>query len=96
MADKLTESKRLRSQMKRLIQEVVKEETRACFRVYKAVVVIAPNGTSCGVRLVGEQSELTLPYSSKVASVAVGDIVWVATIFGTLSNAIVWETADFK
>lgn len=85
-----------KNQLTQLIKEVVRKETRACWRVHKAVVTAAPNGSVCGVRLVGDTTVLMLPYSSAVASVSVGDMVLVATMFGSLSNAIVWQTPSFE
>jgi hypothetical protein len=83
-------------EIKRLLEDFVKKviqsETKDCFRVYKAKVTTAPNGTLCGVTLVGDQTELMLPYSSRLSNLQVGTIVFVATIFGSFRNAFVWET----
>lgn len=96
MADIINESERIRKAIKSIVREVLAEEEKACFRVYKAKVSTAPNGSTCGVKLIGDTTELTLPYSSKCSLVATGDLVWVATLYNSFSNAIVWETANFK
>ena len=96
MADKFSESSKMKRDLTALIESVIKEKTRDCFRVYKATVTTAPNGTSCGVKLIGDETEISIPYSSKVSSVSTGDVVWVATIFGDFRNAIVWETSNFN
>lgn len=82
------------------IVRVVRDETAAmmrdCFRVRKAVVVTAPDGFVCSVRLVGDETVLSLPYSSAVSSVSAGDVVWVAILGSSMRNALVWETDDFR
>ena len=44
-----------------------------------------------GVKLVGDATELFLPYKSTVSDAAVGSAVWVAKIYGSWRNAIVWD-----
>ena len=90
------EGELMREFIKSIVRDVVKEETRSCFRTYKAKIISPPNGTSCSVQLIGEYNVLKVPYSSKMATAAVGDIVWIAVPFGSLKNAIVWETGDFQ
>lgn len=92
----MEESGMLRKMIKSVVNEAVEKATRDCFRVYKAVITTVPDGSACGVRLVGENTIMSLPYSSKITGVSVGDIVWIASIYGSMHNAIVWETADFK
>ena len=92
----LNKSQRIKQLLTDLIGEVVKEATKECFRVYKAKVISAPNGSTCSVRLIGDTETLDLPYSSKVASVSVGQVVWVATLYNNFRNAIVWETYNFR
>lgn len=94
--DKLQKSQELTSEMKNLIKKTVESATRDCFRVYKAEVVSAPSNGLCTVQLIGDSTALSLPYSSKCASVSVGSVVWVAVLFGSFRNAVVWETADFR
>ncbi len=86
----------MRDLIKSIVRDVVKDETRSCLRTYKAKIISAPNGVNCSVQLIGEDSTLVVPYSSKMSTAAVGDIVWLAVPFGSFKNAIVWETGDFK
>ena len=97
----LENAKELKSLLRKVVSEVVKEETRSCFRVYKARVVTTPYTTSdmlsvCEVRLDGDQTILTIPYSSRVQTMTVGDAVLVATVYDSFRNAIVWEFQTFK
>lgn len=89
---------KIKQSLKKIIKEVIAEETKPCFRVYKAKVITAPNTETqtCGVQLIGDNKTINLPYSSKVASITVDSFVWVATLYNSFSNAIVWETVDFK
>lgn len=90
------EIKIIREAITQVVRDVLDEETRDCFRVRKAVVTSAPNGSVCRVKLVGDDTILALPYSSKVTSVSVNDVVWVAILGDSMRNAIVWETANFR
>lgn len=97
----LEESQELRRILERFIKTTVERETRDCFRVVKATVVSPPTahdtlGSACQVRLVGDNGVLTLPYSTKMQNMAVGDNVLVAVIYGSWRNAIVWETPGFN
>ncbi len=92
----LEQSAALRRMIEAVARDVVKEETRACLRVYKATVVMPPSGDVCEVRLTGDDTVLALPYSSAVASVTVGETVLVAVIYGSMRNAIVWQKTNFK
>ncbi len=92
----LDDAKVVREAIASVVRDVIGEETRDCFRVRKAVVTSAPNGSKCSVRLVGDETVLSLPYSSAVSSVSVGDVVWVAILGSSMRNALVWETADFR
>lgn len=96
MSDIISESARIRKAISAIVREVVAEETKPCFRVYKAKVTSAPNGSICGVQVLGDANTMDLPYSSKAANVSVGSFVWVTTLYNSFSNAIVWETVDFK
>lgn len=90
------DAKVVREAIVSVVREVIGEETRDCFRVRKAVVTSAPNGSVCRVQLVGDDTILALPYSSRTTSVSAGDVVWVAVLGPSMRNAIVWETADFN
>lgn len=96
MSDIISESERIRKAILTIVRDAIAEETKSCFRVYKAKVTSAPNGSTCGVQVLGDANTIDLPYSSKAASVTVGSFVWVATLYNSFSNAIVWETVDFK
>ncbi len=95
----LSETQSLKKAIREVAKEVIKEETRDCLRLRKAIVIAAPLGNSCTVRFVGEDSSsggITIPYSSKVADAQVGDSVWVLIIYNSLRNAIAWEKGDFQ
>ena len=82
--------------LEEVIRQVVSEMTEDCFRVKKAIVQSAPNGSVCRVKLVGDDTILSLPYSSDVSSVGAGAVVWVAILGSSMRNAIVWQTANFR
>lgn len=90
------DAKEVRKAIAAVVREEVEDLTRDCLRVRKAKVTAAPNGSVCKVQLVGDNTELSLPYSSKVSSVTVGSVVWVAVLGPSMRNAIVWETANFR
>lgn len=84
-----------------LIREVVKQETRECLRVYRATVVATPYeevlvGSVCQVKLIGDDTVLLLPYSSKLQNMQIGQIVLVATTYDSFQNAVVWDTPFFN
>lgn len=92
----LSDAKEIRAAIEAVVRDEIERETRDCFRVRKAVVTTAPNGSKCSVKLVGDDTILSLPYSSAVSSVSVGNVVWVAILGNSMRNAIVWETATFR
>lgn len=92
----LSDSKQLRRAIEKIAADVIARETRNCLRTYKAVVVEAPSGATCTVRLIGESATLTLPYSSRVEGVTEGDAVMIATLSNNLSNSVVWEKVSFS
>lgn len=93
-----SQSDELRRAITPFLENLIKENTRECFRLHKAVVVTAPNSTTklCEVRLVGQTTTLSLPYSTYVQNASVGDAVWVATTYNSWRNAIVFISIDFK
>lgn len=91
----LDEAKEVRAALAEVIRQEVETMTADCFRLKKAVVTVAPNGTRCSVKLVGDDTVLSIPYSSEAAFVSVGDTVWVAYWGGSMRNAIVWMDARF-
>jgi hypothetical protein len=93
----LDDAKRIRNAIEDVVRVVVARETRDCFRVRKAIVTTAPDGTVCGVQLAGDMTEIFLPYVSALASVTVGQVVWVAVLGGdSMRNAVVWQNADLS
>ena len=92
----LSDAKEIKAAIAAIVREEIDRETRDCFRVKKAKVTSAPNGTTCTVKLIGDDTALVLPYSSAVSSVSVGNVVWVAILGNSMRNAIVWETANFR
>lgn len=90
------DAKEVRAALAEVIRQEVEELTADCFRLKKAVVTSAPGGTRMSVKLVGDNTVLSIPYSSEVSSVSTGDVVWVAYWGGSMRNAIVWQTADFQ
>lgn len=90
------DAKEVRAALAEVIRQEVVELTADCFRLKKAVVADTPGVTRMSVRLVGDNTVLSIPYSSEVSSVSVNDVVWVAYWGGSMRNAIVWQTADFR
>ncbi|MBO5971168.1 MAG: hypothetical protein J6S14_22060 [Clostridia bacterium] len=95
--NKTEQARELRRSLKSIIKSVLLEDPtfQDLWHVRRATVVTAPNGSTCGVRFVGETDTINLAYSSDCASVSVGDAVLVGIIGNTLSNGIVWQTATF-
>lgn len=94
----LSESERIKRAIERVADAEIEKKTAPCFRTYKAIVTEAPNGATCKVRLCGDDTELELPYASKLASIPVGKYVWVGAFYNvdnSMSNAIVWDTLKF-
>lgn len=91
-----TDVKVIRDAIIKVVEDVLDEKTRDCFRVKKAIVKGTPSGGLMEVLLVGDSNSLFLPYSSRVSSVTVGSVVWVAVLGNSMRNAIVWETANFR
>lgn len=96
--DAFEQSEKLRQSLTPFVQRIIDDKTRECFRTYKAKVVSAPdlNTGKCDVALVGQDSVLSLPYSSSVRMAEVGDMVWVATTYNSFRNAIVWQLIEEK
>lgn len=91
------DAKKLRAAIESVARDIVRREMRDCFRVKKAKVTTAPDGTLCGVQLAGDETELFLPYVSSLASASVGQVVWVAVLGGdSMRNAIVWQNATLS
>lgn len=86
------EANKIKNSISKICKKSVKEmpEFNACLRVYKAIIVTAPSNNKCGVKLVGSESVLSLPYTSDCSAVSVGDAVLVATTFNSFRNAFLW------
>ena len=77
------------------VDEEIKRLTANAVRRERYDVVTAPNGTTIGVKVPFGRQEISIPYSSRVASAEVGDTVLVEWR-GTLSNAIAVSFGDGK
>ena len=93
MKNNLKDSRDIRTAIENIAREICREETRDCLRLYKATVTMTAtvSGSEMSVKLVGDATELFLPYKSTVSDAAVGSAVWVAKIYGSWRNAIVWD-----
>lgn len=90
------DARSIKASILRVVDDEIAKKTADCLRIRKATVTTAPNGTVCGVTMAGDNTALSLPYSSAVSSVSVGDIVWVLLVGSSMRNAIVWQTLDFS
>ena len=95
MSDIISDSAKIRQSIRKIVKQVLEEETKSCFRIYKAQIKGLPNGKTCEVQIVGDENTINLPYSSSISGIALNDMVWVATIYNSFSNAIVWQPIDF-
>lgn len=95
---KIEESRELKKYIEELVRKTVQEETRPCLRLYKAVVtseVIEDIGGSiCEVKLVGEDTTLTVP--SMTSGIMQGSVVWVGTAYNNFRNAFIFSTESFE
>ena len=94
----LSEAQKIKRAIERVADAEIQKLTAPCLRVYKAKITEAPNGTTCKVKLIGDDTILTLPYASKLSGLTVGTFVWVAAFYATdnsFSNALVWDTLKF-
>lgn len=95
------EARSLQSRIRQIVTNILYNDPRflQTWQVRRAKVTAAAsivNGRPLmGVQIVGESAWVNLPYSITVANAAVDDIVLVALIGGRLSNALVWDFADF-
>lgn len=85
---------KLKAYLERIIRQIVRQETRSCFRVVKAKVITAPNSTTgvCEIQLIGNTQTLSLPYTSEVSGAEAGDMVLVGVVYNNFRNAFVWKT----
>ena len=75
-----------------IIGRKVTNDTRECLRLYKATISTAydTQAKTCGVKLVGDETEITAKCTRSMAQKVVGDVVWVAMPFSNARNAVVW------
>lgn len=89
---------RLRNALNTIIGNKNREDTQDCLRIYKAKISTAYNAQTkkCGVKLNGDDIEISAQCTSFMAHKAVGDVVWVAMPFSNLRNAVVWGDSGFQ
>ena len=91
---------------KKAIEEVSRETaekvSRSSVKAYKAVIVTAPyqpNNSDryyCGIRLMGDETEITVLCPPRLTDLVAGDFVWVIILFSSWKNAVVWQKYDFS
>lgn len=93
----LDQARDLRGSIRKIVEDVIKNDPRfmRTWQVQRAVVTSAASLYKMGVKLAGETASVYLPYSVTVKDATIGQSVYVAMIGGRLSNAIVWDYADF-
>ena len=101
MSDIFESSLRLKKSIEKVAKEVIERDTRSCLRVYKAVVITPPYvdenlGNVCQVKMIGDDTVLTLPYATCANNIVAGDRVWVQTTYNSFKNAIVWIKTDMR
>lgn len=98
--DRITQSERIKKALTKIVRNILKNDSdfQSCFRVYLAKVTVAPDAVSkkCSVRLISQQTELTIPFSSACSGCSVGDMVLVGTVSNSFRNAVVWQKYDFS
>lgn len=92
MGNLLKDSDRIYAHLKSVVKNILSAETRNCVRTYKAIIVQAPDGAECKVRLAGDQTVLTVSCSD-IADIEVGDTVWVVTVNDSFRNAMLLPSA---
>lgn len=91
-------SKPLKKAVETIAKSASRQQNAAAFRLYKAVVTDPPDQeTRIGkIRFAGERTKIKLKFVNNTKSSVVGDIVWVATVFDSLRNAVVWAKQDLS
>ena len=70
-----------------MIRRDIAAQTKSCIRAAKMTVTVAPTGGKIGVaEAYGET--LTIPCSSMLEGVAVGNDVWVVWLMGNMSTMV--------
>lgn len=90
------EAKKLKKTIVKIASEQILAQTKDCLRLYKATVATAvvTVGDTIGVKLVGDETILNLPFSNAAGSATVNSVVWVQVIANNFRNAIVVATDD--
>ena len=82
-------------QMKRLADNIWKK-IEPYFKVIRATVTSAASGGLMGVQFPFDDSSISIPYVTSMASAKVGDSVWVAIPYSKMQNAFVFGSAMFE
>lgn len=96
----LEESAKIKRAVEGVSRQVSEEVSRSSLRAYKVVVTTAPylgddGKYYCGVKQIGDETEITVLCSPRMKNVAVDTINWVLVIFSNWRNAILWQSYDF-
>ena len=95
-------SAKIKKAIEEVAEKVAEKKSRPSLKTYKAKVTTAPtqvSGTTrytCGVTLVGDETELTVLCPPRMVSSQVGDIVWVQVLYSNWKNAVLWQKYDFS
>ena len=97
----LEESAKIKRAVEGVSRQVAEEVSRSSLRAYKVVVTTAPylgndGKYYCGVKQIGDETEITVLCSPCMKNVAVDTINWVLVIFSNWRNAILWQSYDFS
>ena len=94
----MTDSQKIRKSIEKIARDVFNEMSRSCLRVYKAKVTTVPNISTgvCGVKLIGDDTEIFVKFCSDLNGLTVGEMVLVATTFDNLANGFIWKATDLE
>lgn len=91
--DAQNEALKIWSLLKPMIDQEIADKTANVVRRKKMTVVTAPNGSTIGVKEIGNTSALNVPYVSSLSSVAVGSTVWCEWVY-SMSNLVAVSTGS--
>lgn len=80
--------------LKPMIMKTIDERTKPCIRATKMRVTSAPSNNLLGVTKPFDEKEILIPYSSSLATVQVGDAVWVWYFFNDASTMIAMQRGN--
>lgn len=98
----LETSEKIKKRIEEVAEAVAERVSRSSVKTYKAKVTTAPSQVSgstkytCGITLVGDETELTVLCPPRMQDVVVGDIVWVQVLYSNWKNAVLWQKYDFS